>query len=199
MMRNFLVTKYGKNQILLKPWERLEKVMILKTGQIRTYIDYGHGREIDVPDFQLLTDISLALILSGQTNRFGVKTLTPVEVYEVSIDELKKDPKSYEEMVNKSMKTFLRLIEYNSDLLAGTAYNKVALTIDYLTKQYGEISLHKNGWGVSHKLIASLTGLTRETVTLQMIKMEKEGIIINKSKSVEVVDKIKLKKAIEVA
>jgi CRP-like cAMP-binding protein len=53
-------------------------------------------------------------------------------------------------------------------------------------------------FGITHKLIASLTGLTRETVTLQMIRLEKEGIIVNKSKSVQVLNKEKLISAAKV-
>ncbi|HBP50822.1 TPA: hypothetical protein DD455_00625 [Candidatus Shapirobacteria bacterium] len=44
--------------------------------------------------------------------------------------------------------------------------------------------------------MASLTGLTRETVTLQMLKLEKDGLIDNFRRQIVVMDMKVLKKAL---
>jgi len=47
---------------------------------------------------------------------------------------------------------------------------------------------------ITHKQIGSLTGLTRETVTLQMLKLEKAGLIDNDKREIVVEDMNKLRK-----
>jgi CRP-like cAMP-binding protein len=103
------------------------------------------------------------------------------------LDFLKANPEVGRELMDSVMAAFLDLITNTANLLAGNAYNRVALMVCSLTNKTEEVN-----FGITHKLIASLTGLTRETVTLQMIKLEKEGIILNKSKSIQVLDKDKL-------
>ena len=47
---------------------------------------------------------------------------------------------------------------------------------------------------ITHKLIASITGLTRETVTLQMLKLEKEGLIDNNKREIVILNMKKITK-----
>jgi len=51
---------------------------------------------------------------------------------------------------------------------------------------------------ITHKQIATLTGLTRETVTLQMLKLEKNKVIDNDKRQIVVMDIKELRKLLEV-
>jgi CRP/FNR family transcriptional regulator len=72
-------------------------------------------------------------------------------------------------------------------LLLGNAKEKVAATLFILTKRFGE----KNGGEsiviklpVTHQAIASLAGLSRETTSLEMKKLEREGVIARQNRHV---------------
>jgi CRP-like cAMP-binding protein len=47
-------------------------------------------------------------------------------------------------------------------------------------------------------MLASMTGLTRETVTLQILKLQKEGFLYNKGRRIVVKDMDKLKEIAQV-
>jgi CRP-like cAMP-binding protein len=87
-----------------------------------------------------------------------------------------------------------------SQLISGNAYLKVAGLIYSLAREYGvvkgkEVSIKVK---ITHKQIGILTGLTRETVTLQMLKLEKNKIIDNDKRQIVVLDMKGLKKLLEV-
>jgi CRP-like cAMP-binding protein len=96
------------------------------------------------------------------------------------------------------MEKFLDLTSYISHLVSGDAYTKVAGLIYSMADEYG-ISKNKTvtiKFKITHKLIATLTGLTRETVTLQMLKLEKDGLIDNDRRQIVVQDMKVLKKTL---
>jgi CRP-like cAMP-binding protein len=76
-------------------------------------------------------------------------------------------------------------------LLSGAAYNKIATILTSLSENDDKYA--KKTIEITHKMLASLTGLTRETVTLQMIKLDKAKIIENKNKKVVILDEKRLK------
>jgi CRP-like cAMP-binding protein len=81
--------------------------------------------------------------------------------------------------------------------MSGSSYNRVASTVATLSER-AKANLgpyDKIDFPLTHKLIASLTGLTRETVTLHMLKLEKQGLINYERRKVTVVDKEGLRRA----
>lgn len=192
--------KIRKGEIILKPGIISEKVGFIKSGYIRLYSTNESGQEITLQYFKPILYLTTIFALTGKENKFFLEAITHVEMYEVPnkemLEYLKENPDVYQNLIENVMTAFLELITNSAYLLSGNAYTRVALMVNSLTAKKGGIIngvyQPRNDFGITHKLIASLTGLTRETVTLQMIKLEKEGIIINKSKSVQVLDKQKL-------
>jgi CRP-like cAMP-binding protein len=183
--------KFKKGEVILRPGKMSEKVGFIKTGYVRLYSTKDTGQEITMQFFKPTLYLTTIYALTGRENRFSFEAITPVEMREAPnqdmLDFLKANPEVGRELMDSVMAAFLDLITNTANLLAGNAYNRVALMVCSLTNKTEEVN-----FGITHKLIASLTGLTRETVTLQMIKLEKEGIILNKSKSIQVLDKDKL-------
>jgi len=69
--------------------------------------------------------------------------------------------------------------------VGASAIGKVATVI---------LEMSNEEYPLTHKLVASLTGLTRETVTLQMLKMEKMGLIDNANRKIKILSKKGLEK-----
>jgi CRP-like cAMP-binding protein len=187
---------FKKGEIILRSGETSTKVGFTKSGYVRLYMVTESGQEITTEFFKPTLFLTAMLALTGRENKFNFQTITPVEIYEAPnrefLEYLEKNIDVAQELNKDIMTVFIDMMDNTANLLAGNASNRVALMVYSLTNR-------AEGFGITHKLIASLTGLTRETVTLQMIRLEKEGLIINKSKSIQVINKEKLIKAAKVA
>lgn len=170
---------YKKGQVIIKKGEKLTKVLKVNSGKVRIFLELENGEEMTLPFFESATELSTALAMTGSKSDYTFVAVGEVEVEEVEIAKLGK-----EEMV-ASMKQYLATTEYLTKVLAAQARGKVILAV--LTVANGKKKVE-----LTHKMIASMTGLTRETVTLQMIKLDKQGLVANRSKLVEINEKEKL-------
>jgi CRP-like cAMP-binding protein len=75
-------------------------------------------------------------------------------------------------------------------LITGDSYAKICGLLYSFSQEYGEETEKGTliNHQTTHKLIASLTGLTRETVTAQLDKITKNGLIIREGKQITVTD-----------
>lgn len=195
------LAKYRKGEIILKPGERPNYIGFIKSGFVRMYTLNENGQEVTMQFFKPVFYFTMIYAYAGMDNRFYFEAITPVEIYEAPIEEtmafFKEDKESIMAVQNNILKAFIDLIEQMGTLLSGNAYNKVAAMVISLSEraEEGTDNYAKIDFGITHKLIASLTGLTRETVTLQMLKLEKEKLINNRSKKVDILDRKGLIKA----
>ena len=92
-----------------------------------------------------------------------------------------ENPEIKNEVMISFMKKFLELTTNLLQIISGDARTKIISLIYSLADEFGVKKNDKTliKFKMTHKLMASLTGLTRETVTLQMIKLQKEGLIEN--------------------
>jgi CRP/FNR family transcriptional regulator len=195
------LVKYRKGEIILRPGEKPSYVGFSKSGYVRMYTLSESGQEVTMQFFKPIFYLTMIYAFTGMGNRFYFEAMTPVEMYEAPVDEVlaffAKNKEEFIAVFKIIMSAFVDLIDQTGSLLSGNAYNKVAAMVLSLSKRSEKESIvySKIDFGITHKLIASLTGLTRETVTLQMLRLEKEGLIVNKSKKVTIVDREGLIKA----
>lgn len=198
----FPLKKYKKGQILFEPNDDFNGVYFVKNGYIRIYDVNKEGKESGIQLFKALYFLSLISTKTGIKNRHYIETMTPVEVWvapKADFDKyMEENPETYKEVMDALMEKFLDMTSYISQLVSGDAYTKVAGLIYSLADEFGTA---KNKavtikFKITHKLIATLTGLTRETVTLQMLKLEKDGLIDNDRRQIVVQDMKVLKKTL---
>jgi len=194
--------KYKKGQIIFEPNEDFGGIYFVKSGYLRVYDVNKEGKESGIQLFKPLYFLSLISAKTGIKNRHYIETMTPVEAWIVPKEEfedyMKKNPELYQEVCVSLMDKFLDMTSYISQLVSGDAKTKVAGLIYSLADEFGvaknkQVSIK---FKITHKLIASLTGLTRETVTIQMLKLEKEGLIDNDKRQIVVQDMGVLKKTL---
>ncbi|MBP9818109.1 Crp/Fnr family transcriptional regulator [Candidatus Shapirobacteria bacterium] len=174
---------YKKGQTIVKKGEKLTKAIKLISGKVRVFLEMEEGREITLPFFEAMTELTTAMALSGSKSEFTFEAVGEVEAEEIEVEKLGKN--EIVEAMSQSVKT----AEYLAKVLGAQARGKVILAV--LTASNGRKKVE-----LTHKTIASMTGLTRETVTLQMIKLDKQKLVVNRSKLVEIADKEKLQKLI---
>lgn len=180
----YSLIKYEKGKLILKPGENFSGVVFTKSGYVAMYTLSKEGKQITAPIWRPLFFSSMVCVTTGMENNYYFETITPVEIWVAPVADWVNFAKSNEKMCWKLTKVivgeFVAMTEMNQRIIAGDATSKVAGLIYSMGLRYGEES-EKGGvkikFNTPHRLIASMTGLTRETVTLQILRLQKEKIL----------------------
>lgn len=176
---------FRRGETLIEANKTIDGLMTESKGLTRVYFVDQNGKEIPVAAINSLWEVS-AMKMLGVGANLAVEAVTNGDMRvwgeAESKEYLKKDGAVLAESMTKVM-------QFTAILLTGNARQKVAAVV----KEAGEKGVDS---GLAHKIIAGMTGLTRETVTLQMIKLEKEGVIDNRNRMVRIVHPEKLQEII---
>lgn len=207
-IKNFLekqrVIKYKKGQILVRPEDDLGKIVLEKKGFARVYKMTDDGKEVSWPNLRPMWIYSISSALLKRENDYYVEAVSDLEAYVVPVKDfmtfLKEGinirTKVYEEIIEE----LLILSEQLEKLIFSEAYEKVAILIEDFAKKFGKrddnkITMETN---IPHRVLASISGLTRETVTLQILKLQKENILKAKSRNIVINDINKLEEIAQI-
>lgn len=194
----FDLIKYKKGQVLFRAGENLNTVYIEKSGFLRAYIISG-DKEISLPSLRPLFFCAGINGIYKKPNKYFVEAITNVELWAVPMEKLvefvEKNKEIKDEVNRQLIDTLLDLTDSCQQIVAGDAASKVAGMIWMIANGMGE----KKGnevlinFNTPHRVLASMAGLTRETVTLQILKFQKQGYLYNKKRTMIIknIDKIK--------
>jgi len=200
----FPIKKYSKGQIILKPGEKIENIYFIKSGYVRAYTVTPKG-ENTLNLFRPLLVMSIMHFVTEHRNDYFFQAITSLEVYVVPFSEYKKYDAVNSDFTKLIMDHFYSsLLNYfvnQGNIVSGTAQNKIASVLLQLTQDYGNLKNAKLivNFPATHRVIANLVGLTRETTSVQMSKFQKMGIISTKRTQFVVNNLDKLKKLAQVS
>lgn len=200
----FPVKKIPKGQIILKPGDKFENIYFIKSGFVRAYTLTSKG-ENTLNFFKPLLVMSIIHYISEHKNDYYFQTITPVEVYVAPYSEYKKFLDTNNDLSLSIMDFFFgSLLNYfvnQGNIINGNAQNKIASVLLQLTHDYGDLKNSKLvvNFPATHRVIANLVGLTRETTSVQMSKFQKKGIISTKRTQFVVNDLEKLKSLAQIS
>jgi CRP/FNR family transcriptional regulator len=195
----FPTKKISKGRVFIKPGDKFENVYFIKSGFVRAYTKTSKG-ENTINFFKPLFMMSVIHFVSKQRNDYYFQAITPVEVFVAPHSEFKKFIDKDSSFSHTIMEFFLSsLLNYfvnQGNIVNGNAQNKIASVLLQLTHDYGDKKNSKLtvNFPATHRIIANLVGLTRETTSVQMSKFQKMGIISTKRTQFIVNDLEKLKK-----
>jgi CRP/FNR family transcriptional regulator len=186
---------YKKGQVILRPEDKIEYIYFIEKGYVKFYYISPDGKELTFLIYKPGYIFPLLFTFLGDTaTRYYFEAHTPVT--------LRRAPReTFTELI--STNTFLmfslaqevvrrwqELLNRMELLKLGTASQNVAYVVGFCAEQFGI----KNGQSITidlplaHKDIASMVGLTRETVSLEMKKMEQMGLIEYKRGNITIKD-----------
>jgi len=161
---------------------------LLANGSQRTIIIYKPGDAFPLTSF-----------LSGEgVARYFYECMTDVEVLAKSQaefqDMIKGNHELGEQLITYTYRMSQQFIERIETLSAQSARSKIISLFGYLAKRVGEPDKAKINLKVplTSQEVADMCGLTRETASLQIIRLKKEGVISGRRQLS--LDKAKLKK-----
>ena len=194
----FPTKKFAKNSLVIKPGDKIESVYFMKSGYVRAYSKAPSG-ENTLNIFKPLFLISIIHFYTSSKNDLYLRAITSAEIYIVPKQEFKKlidkNPKVSAIIMDFFFGSLLLYLTNQGNIINGSAINKVASVLLQMVHDYGDV---KNGqlivnFPATHRIVASLIGLTRETTSVQMSKLQKLGIISTKRTQFTVLNLAKLK------
>ena len=189
---------FKKGETILRPGEDPTGIYYIKKGLARLYSISASGQEITFNILKPGSYLFMMWALSEIENSYFFEALTELETLkapkETILEFITTQPDLLYKLNKRTMIGLEASIATTQTLLLGKADSKIAAIFIMLAKRFG-----KNGKNnqiviqapLTHRLIATLAGLTRETASLEIEKLQKAKIISKKQRFF-VVNKIKI-------
>jgi CRP/FNR family transcriptional regulator len=191
--------KFRKGQILIYEGDPVKNIYYLQSGYVKVSNILHNGSQRTIIIYKPGEAFPLTSFLSGEgIARFFYECMTDVEV--------RTRPQSdFQEMIKGNLEIGEELIAYTNmlseqfierieTLSAQSSRSKVVSLLGYLAKKSGVATDGKIKISIplTSQEIADMCSLTRETASLQLIKLKREGLL--SGRRFLVIDKAKLKK-----
>lgn len=191
-----------KSRTVISPMNEIQSfVFYIKSGYLRVFRISEQGEELTLTilkpkDFFPLT---YGMTDTDTVSSYYLEAITPLELWKVHLDQfqqfLESQPDVYAELTKRVLVRFNGVLTKMEYLIFNNAYTKIIATLISCARKFGE----QKGDHIlidvplTHKDIATLVGITRETTSLEMKKLEKQGfvsrngryLIINKIEKLE--------------
>ncbi|HEX8965325.1 MAG TPA: Crp/Fnr family transcriptional regulator [Patescibacteria group bacterium] len=169
--------------ILLAPTEKVSDIFFLEKGYVRMYLIEESGIELTLHIYRPGTYLPLMLVLNNKKNSYYFESITDVSFRKAPTEKILEFIKDKPEILyNFTKRLAAGLNGYlikTEILLLHDAYKKIVSLLAYLSEHFGEkqeggIAINME---ITHYFISTMLGITRETVSRQMRKLEKQGVI----------------------
>jgi CRP/FNR family transcriptional regulator len=190
-----------KGEVIYKQGEEVKYVGMIKSGYMRAFFENKAGDELTLPVLNPLFYVTLISTVLEKPTAYTLQAMTNTEVWlapEAEFFEFfKKDLNLHMEVMKTILWGFSDLTVNMARIMSGDAYERVATTLDFIFHYYSQTEGGKKELDLPlpHRLIGSMTGLSRETVTLQILKMTKKGIVSTKNRRIKLMSEEKLQAA----
>lgn len=180
--------------------DNFDRIFYLNQGFIRLYTISREGSELTLHIFRPSSIFPILWNKSLDPTKYFFETLTPVEVYSIEKDKLLKlasyEPSTSLEIIQQLSSFSESAIKKLEFKIFSDAYQQIIATLLNLVECFGK---KDNGtlvisYWFTHQDIASLTGLSRERVTIEINKLLNKNLI-SYSKHFISIPKIKLLKS----
>ena len=180
----FRLLSYKKGEMILRADDAPQGVYYLKEGYVRVFSVSHTGEDLTLIIFKPQDFFPILWGIVQQQSPYYIEAITSVEVFrapkEAFIEFLRENPDVLfvvTQRITIRLGGLLKRMEY---LVFGNAYTKTASIFLILAERFGE----KKGTGISipvpltHRDIASLVGITRETASWEVKELEKKDLIL---------------------
>ncbi|MDD2822519.1 MAG: Crp/Fnr family transcriptional regulator [Candidatus Daviesbacteria bacterium] len=174
---------YKKHQIILRPEDVPPGVLYLHKGFVRYYSISESGQELTLIIFKPGDFFPVMTAINDTPTYRYFEAMTDVEIGKVSKEDFIQFLRSHSEVEFEVLNNILTrldgLLERVDYLVFGNAYQKIASIFAICAERFGV----KKGnsvlikLGLTHRDIACLVGLTRETTSVEIKKLERADLI----------------------
>jgi len=177
---------YKKREVILRADDTPTGVFYVYKGYVRLFSVSESGQELTLIIVKPQDLFPIRWVFTGERHTYYFDALTPVEISKAPKDKflefVEPKPKILHEILKKTLVRLEGLLERMEYAVFGTAYQKVASILVICSERFGT----KEDGGIfirvplTHKDVANLIGLTRETTSVELKKLEREKLIYKK-------------------
>jgi CRP-like cAMP-binding protein len=174
---------YKKKSLILHPNDTPSSVFYIKTGYVRVYRISEEGEELTLTILKPKDFFPLTYGINNVKNPYYLEAITQLELWrspqEQFLDFVKSNPDVLYDLTTRILVRFDGVLSRMGYLVFSNAYIKVATTLLICAKRFGlpqgdDVVVQVP---LTHRDIATLVGITRETTSLEMKKLEKQGFL----------------------
>jgi len=180
---------YKKGDLIIRAFEEPSGVFYLKDGFVKMNFIYEDGSEITLNIFKPHSFFPMIWAIAGTENAYFFQAMTSVSVYKAPKDDvlkfLRENPDVLFDLARRIIVGFDGLLLNIRHILFGSAIERVTSAIFLSARRFGE----KQADGktiiklkLTHQDIANIAGITRETASISIKKLEKQKLITYKKR-----------------
>ena len=181
--KQFSTRKYKKGEILIRADDDPQGIFCLTKGYVRQFSISKTGIELTLQILKPTTYFPLIWAINGAPNIYFYEALTSVEVgrapKEQVVSFINDKPIIILELMSKLLGDYAETLSRIEHLVFSDAYRRVISVLLYIAKNFGVES--SKGIIVNHRFtqqdIATLVGVTRETASIEIGKIEKKKLV----------------------
>lgn len=181
--QQFSTREYKKGEMLIRADDDPQGIFCLTKGYVRQYTISPVGNELSLHILKPISYFPMVWAINGTPNVYFFEALTAVEVGRAPrdqvVDFIKDKPTLLFALMSELLEDYAETLKRVEHLVFSDAYRRVISVLIYIAKHFGEA--HKNGIIVNHRFtqadIATLVGIARETASIELLKLEKKGLI----------------------
>jgi CRP/FNR family transcriptional regulator, cyclic AMP receptor protein len=175
--------RFRRGKSILSKEHEPKGVFFLKKGYIRQYAKRSDKEELNVHIYRPGAVIPLMWLFNETTNRYCYDALSECVIHTAPRGEfssfLAKHPELVAYLTERVLLGLSGLLSRMESLVLDDAYTKTVLLFLYFSQAFGE-KVGKEiiiDIPVTHRQVASWIGTARETASLQVEKLRKQGLL----------------------
>ena len=174
---------YKKDQLIIEPGKEPAGVFFIKKGYVRLYTISKEGKEITYNIYKPGMYFPLIWALNQTHNIYFIEAITDTQVLKAPRDEvinvLKKNPDLLFILTQNAFSGLEGITKLMDSLLSKNAYRQICSILVTLTVRFGKVDGKKMIIDVplTHRVLGTLAGLSREATSRELEKLSKEKII----------------------
>lgn len=189
---NYKEVTYNKKEVIYSAGQEATQIFYIKTGYVRFFLSSEDGQEFTVRLYKSLDLLAFIPVCTGIPIEHTYASLTDLRCIRVSKEQflsfLKVNPDILFELMKQYLISMNETMKRLEMLLMSNARKRILVVFGFLAEQIGE--LEKSGVtmpiGFTHQELAGFTGLTRETVTIEVDKLRDEEVIMQDKKIIKI-------------
>lgn len=198
----FTLLTYKKGEVIVRADDEPSGVFYLKKGLIRQYAVSSKGESLMIHVYRPGAFFPMTWTMNDTPNSYYFEAMTSVQLWrapkEVVRGFLDEEPLILRDFTNRILLGVSGLLIRMELLVLSTAYDKTVELLVYFAKAIGEPVGNKGikiPVSLTHKEIAAWIGTTRETASLQMEEIARQGLIKYDRRQIVIPDLDRLKSA----
>lgn len=185
---------FKKGELILQPSTHISHIYYVIEGYVRMFTLLPNGKELTITLFKPDSFFPLFLAIDERENTYYFESFTPSVIKRIPTENVLSFIKNNHDVLydftrrtSRGMQGVLENLQYQ---LFGSVTQRTIETLLMLARRFGK----KKGNGVqidlpiSHQDIANFVGVARETISIEMSKLQKLGLIQSSYKKILIED-----------